>query len=134
VTTSTAVRFLSEEYLTELEKLRPEHQQVFPGVSVRVQFHATGTPDGAVDYYVLIEDGVVIRACRGRLEDSDLAITANYRDLADFHAGDLHAATAFVTGQFAVAGDKAKLLDIMVVLQTGRYHQFTGDLWSRTTR
>ena len=134
MTTDAAVRFLSEEYLAELEKLGPGDQQAVPQANVRLQFHATDTPEGVVDYYVLIEEGVIAGAGRGRLEDSDLAITAAYRDLADFQAGDLHAATAFVTGQFAVAGDKAKLLELMLVLQTGRYHQFTGDLWSRTTR
>jgi putative sterol carrier protein len=134
VTTGTAVRFLSEEYLAQLEKLEPGDQQPVPHVNVRVQFHATGTPEGAVDYHVVIEEGVMAGAGRGGLADSDLAITATYPDLADFQAGDLHAATAFVTGRFAVTGDKAKLLELMLVLQTGRYHQFTADLWSRTTR
>ncbi|MEV6118479.1 SCP2 sterol-binding domain-containing protein [Streptomyces sp. NPDC052109] len=134
MTTDTEVRFLSKAYLDELEKLTPGDQQALPHVNVRLQFHATGTPQGAVDYYVLIDKGVVTGAGRGRLADSDLAITAAYRDLADFQSGDLHAATAFVTGQFAVTGDKAKLLELMVVLQSGRYHAFTADLWSRTTR
>jgi hypothetical protein len=134
VTTEAAVRFLSEEYLAQLEQLPPGEQQSVPHVNVRVQFHATGAPRGTVDYHVLIEEGVVTGAGRGRLEGEDLEITADHRELADFETGDLHAATAFVTGRFAVTGDKAKLLDLMFVLQTGRYHQFTADLWSRTTR
>jgi SCP-2 sterol transfer family len=133
VTTEAAVRFLSEEYLTELESLASVNQPVIPHVNVRLQFHATGTPEGMVDYYLLIEKGVIVKAGRGRIEHSDLAITATYRDLVDFQSGDLHAATAFVTGQFAVAGDKAKLLELMLVLQSGYYHQFTADLWARTT-
>jgi hypothetical protein len=132
-TAGLAVRFLSEDYLTELEKLGPPDQPPIPHVNVRLQFHATGTPDGDVDHFVLIEKGVCVRAGRGLLEDSDLTIRAPYRTLADFHSGELHAATAFVTGQFAVTGDKAKLLELMLVLQTGHYHQFTADLWDRTT-
>lgn len=134
MTTELAVRFLSEEYLTELEKLAPENRPVIPHVNVRLQFHATGTPDGAVDYYLLIEKGVFVKAGRGRIEDRDLSISATYRDLADFQSGELHAATAFVTGQFIVTGDKAKLLELMLVIQAGYYHQFTADLWARTTR
>lgn len=134
MTTDTGIRFLSETYLAELETLPPGDQQALPHVNVRLQFHATGTREGTVEYYVLIGQGVVTGAGRGRLTDSDLAITAAYQDLADFQAGDLHAATAFVTGQFRVTGDKAKLLELMVVLQSGRYHEFTADLWSRTTR
>jgi len=133
VITESTIRFLSEEYLTELENLASVSQPAIPHVNVRLQFHATSTPEGVVDYYLLIEKGVIIKAGRGRIESSDISITATYRDLVDFQAGDLHAATAFVSGQFAVAGDKAKLLELMLVLQSGYYHQFTADLWAKTT-
>jgi len=132
MTTGTVVRFLSDEYLTELESLATASQPPIPHVNVRLQFHATGTPEGPVDYYLLISQGVIVRAGRDRVDRPDLAITATYRDLVDFQSGELHAATAFVTGQFAVTGDKAKLLELMVVLQSGQYHQFTADLWART--
>jgi hypothetical protein len=133
MSTGTAVRFLSDEYLTELESLATASQPPVPHVNVRLQFHATGTPEGKVDYYLVISAGVIVKAGRGLVGDPDLAITASYRDLVDFQSGELHAATAFVTGQFAVTGDKAKLLELMVVLQSGQYHQFTADLWARTT-
>lgn len=133
MTTEAAVRFLSDEYLTELESLASVNQPAIPHVNVRLQFHATGTPEGTVDYHLLIEKGVIVKAGRGRIEHSDLAIAATYCDLVDFQSGDLHAATAFVTGQFAVAGNKAKLLELMLMLQSGYYHQFTADLWARTT-
>jgi hypothetical protein len=133
VTTSTTVRFLSDAYLTEFGQLAAQEQSPIPHVNVRLQFHATDTPEGPVDYHLLIEEGVVVRAGRGLLGGPDLAITASYGDLVAFQAGDLHAATAFVTGQFAVTGDKAKLLELMVVLQSGQYHRLTADLWARTT-
>ncbi|OHV71761.1 SCP2 sterol-binding domain-containing protein [Pseudofrankia sp. BMG5.36] len=126
--------FLSKEYLTALEELAPVSQPVIPHVNVRTQFRAIGTPEGVVDYHFLIEQGVITGAGRGLLDNCDLTITAAYRDLVDFQAGELHAATAFVTGQFAVTGDKAKLLELMVVLQSGYYHQFTAELWARTAR
>jgi hypothetical protein len=132
-TTQAKVRFLSEEYLAEMGNLATASQKPIPHVNARVQFHATGTPEAGVDYHLLIEKGIIVKAGRGRIEDSDLAITASYRDLVDFQSGDLHAATAFVTGQFAVTGDKAKLLDLMIVLQSGAYHLFVADLWARTT-
>lgn len=133
MTTGTIVGFLSEEYLAELESLASASQPPIPHVNVRLQFRATDTPEGTTDYYFLIEKGVIVKAGRGRIADSDLEITAAYRDLVDFQAGELHAATAFVTGQFAVTGDKAKLLEFMIVLQSGQYHLFIADLWSRTT-
>lgn len=132
-TTQTTVRFLSEEYLAAMESLASANQEPIPHVNVRVQFHVTDTPGSTVDYHMLIERGIIVRACRGRIADSDLAITATYRDLAGFQSGELHAATAFVTGQFAVTGDKAKLLELMIVLQSGAYHLFVADLWARTT-
>jgi putative sterol carrier protein len=132
VTTEVAVRFLSEEYLEELQGLGLGNQPAIPHVNVRLQCEATDTPDGEVDFYLVIENGLVVKAGGGRIENSDLAIKATYRSLADFQAGELHAATAFVTGQFAVTGDKAKLLELMVVIQAGYYHQFTEELWART--
>lgn len=130
---SSTVRFLSEAYLAELEALAPANQPEIPHVNVRVQFHAQDTPEGPVDYHLLIERGVIVKAGRGLLGDSDLAITATYRDLVDFQAGELDAAAAFVSGQFAVAGDRAKLLELMLVLQSGYYHQFVAGLWATTT-
>lgn len=129
----TAVKFLSGEYLDELGDLVPPDLPEVPHVNVRLQFHATGTPEGEVDYHLVAERGVVVRAGRGLLADSDLAIRANYRDLLAFESGELHAATAFVTGQFEVTGDRAKVLDLMVVLQSGNYQRFIADLWARTT-
>lgn len=131
-TTGKTVRFLSADYLAELETLASENQCPIPHVNVTVQFHATETPEGAVDYHLVIEKGIIARAGRGRI-DSDLTITATYRSLVAFQAGDLHAATAFVSGQFAVTGDKAKLLELMIVFASGAYHQFVADLWGRTT-
>jgi predicted lipid carrier protein YhbT len=132
-TTQLTVRFLSDDYLAGLESLSPVDRPPIPHVNVRVQFHATDTPDGPVDYHMRVERGIIVRAGRGPIPHSDIAITATYRDLIAFQSGDLHAATAFVTGQFAVTGDKAKLLDLMIVLQSGHYHQFMADLWEKTT-
>jgi hypothetical protein len=129
----TTVKFLSDEYLDELGDLVPPDLPEVPHVDVRLQFHATGTPEGEVDYHLVAERGVVVRAGRGLLADSELAIRASYRDLLAFESGELHAATAFVTGQFAVTGDRAKVLDLMVVLQSGNYQRFIADLWARTT-
>jgi hypothetical protein len=133
VTSSAGVAFLSEEYLAELENLASASHLVIPHVNVRLQFRATGTPEGTVDYYFLIEKGNIVKAGRGLIESNDLVITAAYRDLVEFQSGELHAATAFVTGQFAVSGDKAKLLELMIVLQSGQYHEFIADLWTKTT-
>jgi putative sterol carrier protein len=133
MTTQTAVRFLSEDYLTEMENLSSANQPPIPHVNVRVQFQVTDTPEGQVEYYLRVEKGIIVKAGRGRLADSDLVITTTYRDLVDFQAGELHAATAFVSGQFAVTGDKAKLLDLMIVFGSGHYHEFVADLWSKTT-
>ena len=133
MTTPTTVRFLSGDYLAEMENLSAANQPPIPHVNVRVQFHVTDTPEGGVDYHLLVEKGIIVRAGRGRIDDGDLDITTSYRDLVDFQGGDLHAATAFVTGQFAVTGDRAKLLDLMIVFGSGHYHEFVADLWSRTT-
>lgn len=133
MTTQPTIGFLSPAYLAEMETLSSANQPPIPHVHVAVQFHVTDTPEGEVDYRLRVERGIIVEAGRGRIPDADLAITTTYRDLVDFHAGELHAATAFVGGQFAVTGDKAKLLDLMIVFGSGHYHEFVADLWSRTT-
>ncbi|KWV34060.1 SCP2 sterol-binding domain-containing protein [Micromonospora rifamycinica] len=133
MTAPTTVRFLSSDYLAAMERLSSANQPPIPHVNVRVQFHVTGTPEGQVDYFLVVERGIIVAAGRGTSPESDLAITTSYRDLVDFQAGELHAATAFVSGQFAVTGDRAKLLDLMIVFGSGHYHDFVADLWSRTT-
>ncbi|MFC0540698.1 SCP2 sterol-binding domain-containing protein [Kutzneria chonburiensis] len=127
----TAVEFLSDAYLDELGRPNRSEQAEIPHVHVRVQFHAIGTPNGDVDYHLVVERGAIVEAGRGSLADSDLAVRASYRDLLAFESGELHAATAFVTGRLAVTGNRAKLLDLMVVLQNGNYHRFTADLRER---
>lgn len=133
MTTQTTVGFLSADYLAEMENLSSANQPPIPHVNVVVQFHVTDTPEGEVDYHLRVREGIIIKAGRERIPDADLAITTTYRDLVDFQAGELHAATAFVSGQFAVTGDKAKLLDLMIVFGSGHYHEFVADLWSKTT-
>lgn len=132
MTTENTIQFLSPDYLAGLEQLGQAGQSVIPHVNLSLQFRVTDVPGGAADYYMLIEKGVFTRACRGRLPAADLEIQTALRPLASFQAGELHAATAFVTGTFAVAGDKAKLLELMVAIQAGNYHTFIADLWDRT--
>lgn len=133
MTAAASVRFLSDDYLAQMATLSTEDPHPIPGVDVVVEFHATDTPEGTVDFHLRVEDALVVGAGHGPAGDPDLEITATYADLVAFQAGELHAATAFVTGQFAVTGDKAKLLDLMIVLQSGTYHRFVATLWERTT-
>lgn len=130
--TETTVGYLSAEFLAELEA-RAQEQPVIPHVNIRLQFHVVEVPGGEpFDYHLRIERGVITRARRGLIEDPELVITSTYADLVGFQAGELHAATAFMTGQFRVTGDKAKLLELMLILQSGSYHRISADLWEHT--
>jgi alkyl sulfatase BDS1-like metallo-beta-lactamase superfamily hydrolase len=132
--TTATVPYLSPEFLAELERLAVAGP-VIPQVNIRLQFRVVDAPEpesGEFDYYFRVERGVITQARRGRIEEPELTITAAYADLVEFQAGDLHAATAFMTGHFRVAGDKAKLLELMLILQSGSYHRISADLWERT--
>ncbi|GAB3744477.1 hypothetical protein GCM10027598_79130 [Amycolatopsis oliviviridis] len=126
------VHYLSDEYLAELSRLTTAAPAPPARADVRLQFHATDTPEGEIDHYWVVRRGTLTRAARGRLETPDLTITATYADLVAFQTGELHVATALVTGRFAVEGDKAKLLELMLVLQTGHYARAAAALWERT--
>ena len=132
MTVETAVPYLSAEYLAELTRLTTADPALPARADFRLQFHATDTPEGMIDHYWLVRRGTIVAAARGRTADPDLTITATYADLVAFQTGDLHVATALVTGRFAVTGDKAKLLELMLVLQAGHYARAAAALWART--
>ncbi|WP_019548495.1 SCP2 sterol-binding domain-containing protein [Streptomyces sulphureus] len=124
-------RFLSEEYFaafrTAVDAL-PEN----PRANVDVQYTVTGGPEGEVTYCLSIRGGRIERAWLGAAEEPDLRISVDYRDLVELHTGEQHAASAFLKGTMRVDGDKAKLLELMLVLQTAVYQEVMRDLCGRT--
>ena len=88
-----------------------------PGASIRLQQVVTGGPDGDVRYLTVIDDGRTVDQRRAQDPAADLApdvtITTTYADAVAIQQGALDINTGFMQGRVKVAGNMAKLLDLL---------------------
>lgn len=124
-------RFLTEEYFAAF-RAAAQALPVIDRAHVDAQYEVTGGPDGDVRYYLRIRRGRIEDARPGTLDAPHLSITVDYRDLVELNTGEQHAAAAFMKGVMRVGGDKAKLLELMLTLQTAVYQQMMSDLCATT--
>ncbi len=87
------------------------------GASLRLLQVVTGTPRGDVRYLTVIDEGRTVEQRAGD-GDADVIITTTYDDAVAIHRGELDINAAFMQGRVKVAGDMAKLLDLLPL--TGR--------------
>jgi hypothetical protein len=122
-TVSDAKRgFLTEAYFerfTALATTLPENEPV----EADVQYVVRDAPSGDVEYHLRIRGGRIAEAGLGSLDRPGLRIEVAYRDLVELNTGVQHPAAAFMQGVMRVTGDKALLLDLMLVMQTSAYQQ-----------
>jgi len=123
--------WLSEEWFSELTRIgaeQPEH----PGASARVQFVVTGAKDGDIRYYWVVEDGRVVAAGLGTLEDAELTLTESWEDALATQRGELDPSAAFMQGRIKVSGNMAKLLSLLPVTSSAEYRAAMDELNRRT--
>jgi len=63
-------KYLSQEWLDEGRKLSDEFPER-PGASARMQYVVTGTPDGDVKYYWVLENGKILESTVGEDPSAD---------------------------------------------------------------
>ena len=78
-------------------------------VDLGLQFNVTDAPDGEIDYYVTVGDGVAVLAL-GTLEEADASVGSDYETAAAIAAGELNVQMAFMTGKIKVGGNMAKVM------------------------
>ncbi|MGB5167338.1 MAG: SCP2 sterol-binding domain-containing protein [Acidimicrobiia bacterium] len=78
-------------------------------VDLGLQFNVTDAPDGEVDYYLTVGDGVAVLAL-GTLEDADASVSSDYDTAAAIAKGELNVQMAFMTGKIKVGGNMAKVM------------------------
>ena len=88
-------KYLSQEWLDEGRKLSDEFPER-PGASARMQYVVTGTPDGDVKYYWVLENGKI-------------------------QEGELDPNAAFMQGRMKVTGNMGKLMSLMPLTQSPEY-------------
>lgn len=105
-------KWLSEEWFAQAVRLAAD-QPLRPGASARMQFVLTGGPQGKTTYYWVVEDGRLVRAGPGELDDAEVTLTQTWEDAEAIHRGELDAAAAFMQGRTKVSGEMGRLLAVL---------------------
>ena len=113
-------KYLSQEWLDETRVLaagQPER----PGASAQMQYVVTGGPEGEIKYYWLLENGKLLESALGEAPEPDFTMTLTYDDSVKVQKGELDANAAFMQGRMKVAGNMAKLMQLMPLTNSPEY-------------
>jgi putative sterol carrier protein len=109
-----AVKFLSDEYLAEVESRLNAHegfQSAAKGQAAKLQNVVTGAPEGEVRYTFAI-DGGKVSIGRGDLADAEATMTQDYDTATAMQKGELNGQAAFMQGKLKVTGNMMKLMQL----------------------
>lgn len=120
-------KFLTDEWFAEQRRLS-ESQPERPGASARMQFEVTGGPDGNVSYFWVLEDGKLLQAELGTLDDAEVTLTQSWDDAVAIQKGELDANAAFMQGRVKVTGNMAKVMSLLPITSSPEYKQLQEEL------
>ncbi len=113
-------KYLTQEWLDASKDLAAD-QPERPGASARMQYVVTGTPDGDVSYYWILENGKLLESKVGTLDDAEVTLTQSYEDSVKVQKGELDANAAFMQGRVKVTGNMAKLMALLPLTNAPEY-------------
>lgn len=105
-------QYLSQEWLGEFVTLAAD-QPTRPGATVKIQYKVTDSRAGDIDYYWEVDEGKILEARRGTLDEADFSMTSTYDDQAKIQRGELEATAAFMQGKIRVTGNMAKMMSLL---------------------
>ena len=120
-------KYLSQEWLDATRAMAAD-QPERPGASVRMNYQVTGSPDGDVNYYWVLENGKIIESKRGHLDDSEVTLTTGYEDAVKIQKGELDANAAFMQGKVKVTGNMAKVMSLLPITNAPEYKQLQTEI------
>lgn len=124
-------KYLSQEWL-DLQREQSAEFPERPGATARMQYLVTGTPDGDISYYSVIENGKMLENQLGTDDDAEFTITTSYEDAMSIAKGELDANAAFMQGKVKVTGNMGKLMALMPLTQSPEYKAISEKVRDRT--
>ena len=105
-------RYLSPEWFEELNAVAQERRgpALDQQSQVCLQQEVTGGPDGDVRYWIRLQGGTVA-AGLGEAESPDAVISQSYETAVGVASGEVRVQTALMSGQIAITGNVATLVD-----------------------
>ena len=113
-------KFLTQEWLDLQKKLAQEFPER-PGATARMQYKVTGSPDGEVAFFTVIENGKILENTLGEDPQAEFTMTVGYDDFVQTSKGELDANAAFMQGRLKVTGNMGKLMSLMPLTQSAEY-------------
>jgi alkyl sulfatase BDS1-like metallo-beta-lactamase superfamily hydrolase len=120
-------KYLSQEWLDETRSMASS-QPERPGASARMQYVVSGGPDGDIKYYWILENGKLLESSLGEVDDADFTMTLTYADSVKIQQGELDANAAFMQGRMKVAGNMAKLMQLMPLTNSPEYKSLQDEI------
>lgn len=111
------VKFLSDEWLTEVESRLNTHegfQNAARGQSAKLQQEVTGGPDGDITYGFSL-DGGKVQLVRGDLDGAEATINQSYETAVALAKGELAGQAAFMQGKMKITGNLMKMMTLQGV-------------------
>jgi len=120
-------KWLSQDWLDETRKMA-EGQPERPGASARMQYVVTGSPDGDIEYFWVLENGKISESQLGHLDDAEVTLTTAYDDAMKIQQGELDANAAFMQGKVKVTGNMAKVMSLLPITNSPEYKQLQSEI------
>ena len=110
-------KYLSQDWLDTARALGAD-QPERPGASCRLNCVVSGSPSGEVSAYWVVQNGRVLEAQLGALDDAEVTLTATWQDAVRIADGELDVNAAFMQGRVKVTGNMAKLMALLPLSAT----------------
>ena len=125
------LKYLSQEWLDTWQQLS-QKQPYTANADARLQYVITGTPQGTVSYWQVVDGGRIMETGLGELADSQVTITIEYENAVKLQKLELNPTNAVLTRKIKVRGKLPKLMGLMPVSTSPEYKQIQSELSSQT--
>lgn len=125
------LKYLSQEWLDTWMELS-QKQPYVANASARLQYTITGTPEGDVSYWQVVDGGRIMETGLGELDDADARLRIEYANAVKLQKLELGPTNAVLTRKIKVAGKLPKLMALMPVSTSPEYREIQSELSSQT--